>query len=148
MRQFLANIEIWLTLAGLGVIFLVPTLLLDDTGLYWRVTAITAIAVGVVHGMIFWVVRRQQRVIRRAAVAQIRCMLMDRVNNQLMVVLSRGQRGDREEDLERLKASVDDISSLIGSLDEESLTRWQLRYAQAQGAGRRTPEASGGAGPE
>lgn len=61
-KYFIEHIELWLSAVGIGIIWVVP-LVVPPGGYveeYWRVVAITAIAVGVVHGVIFWAVRRRQ----------------------------------------------------------------------------------------
>ena len=130
MKAFLENIEIWLCMAGVAVIFLIPALLIGDPDLYWKATALTAVAVGMIHGMVFWLVRRRQRSVRRAFITHVRGMLMDRVNNQLMIILAGVGDEAGQKEVEDLKASVEDISDLIRSLNEESLTLWEKRYAK------------------
>ena len=61
-KLFIEHIEIWLSLVGIAVICVAP-LIIPPGGYvegYWRVVAITAVSVGVVHGLIFWVVRRRR----------------------------------------------------------------------------------------
>jgi len=55
-------------------------------GTFWRVAAITAIGVGLLHGPIFWVIRRRQRVVRQQSIEEIREMLGDVVKNKLSVI--------------------------------------------------------------
>lgn len=131
-RHFLDNIELWLSAAGVGVILAAPALISPVTsGDYWRVVAVTAVSVGVLHGVIFWMVRRRQRQLRSAAIAEIRGMLRDVINNKLTVILgsSRGSAGGPDRaDLEALAESVRQISELVNTLSLESLQRWQHRY--------------------
>ena len=70
MRHFVDNIELYLSAAGLVVV--------------WAVAAV--LGVSVLHGAIFWVVRRRQRRIRAQSVHEIREMLTDQVKNQLAVM--------------------------------------------------------------
>ena len=42
--------------------------------------------VGVVHGFVIWIIRRQQRLIRRNTLAEAQQMLKDVINNQLVVM--------------------------------------------------------------
>lgn len=49
-------------------------------------TAVTALGISVLHGLIFWVVRRRQRRVRQEAIVEIREMLADVVKNQLAAI--------------------------------------------------------------
>ncbi len=128
MRVFVDHIELWLSAAGLAVILAVPALFSGDVG-PWKLAAVTAIAVGVIHGLIFWLVRRRQRRVRAETIGEVSEMLRDVVNNQLTVILAhRGVR--RAEDVERVRTSVHAVSQAVNSLSEESLRSWRSRYAR------------------
>ncbi len=140
-KGFVRNIELWLSAAGLGVIVAVPPLLGVQGDAAWRAGALTAVAVGVLHGVVFWLVRRRERLHREAALRDARRMLQHVVNNQLMVVLGRislapGMREDRESLAEATRA-IQRISSVINSLSDESVRDWKANdvggqhYAQA-----------------
>ena len=61
-KYFIEHIELWLSALGIAIIWVVP-LIVPPGGYvqgYWKVVAITAIAVGIVHGGIFWVVRKRR----------------------------------------------------------------------------------------
>ncbi len=62
MKAFVNNLELIPTAAGLVVIF-GATLLTPFTANPWAVAATTAIAVGILHGVVFWLVHRQQRTV-------------------------------------------------------------------------------------
>lgn len=131
MTGFLDNIELWLSGVGLLVILAVPSILLRETAPYWEVMALTATGVGIVHGTIFWLVRRRQRAIRRQAIVDIRGMLRDVVNNQLTVILAHlpdATVSSHEAPVENVRGAVERISTLLGSLSEESLRTWEARY--------------------
>ena len=132
MQSFLANIELWLSAVGIVVILLVPRLLLGRLPNYWATMAVTAAAVGVLHGLIFWFVRRQQRRVRHDAIRSLQSMLKDRINNQLTVILGNvqgdTQRGPDREGLVAIRKAVEEVSALLGTLSEESLRRWQSLY--------------------
>ena len=81
MRSFLANIELWLSGVALLIILIVPAMFYSGQHDVWKITAITAIGVGTLHGIIFWLVRRRQRLVRNEAIGEIRAMLTDTVNN-------------------------------------------------------------------
>ena len=85
-RGFVDHIELWLSGVALVFIFGIPAVA-GPSGLdFWRLTAIIAIAVGTIHGVLFWVVRRRQRQIRRESVRAIQAMLADVVKNRLTAI--------------------------------------------------------------
>ncbi len=132
MRVFLDNIELWLSAAGLVVILAVPRLLGYEGDAAWQAYALTAVGVGALHGLIFWVVRRRQRLIRRQVIGELRAMLRDRVNNNLTVItMSLPDSADAEtaERVRDLHAAVGRMSELVGTLSDESLSSWQQQYA-------------------
>jgi len=59
LHQLLNHIELILSGVGLIVILIVPWLTSQAISDTWRVAAITAILVGLLHGRIFWVIRRR-----------------------------------------------------------------------------------------
>ncbi|MBL0937863.1 MAG: hypothetical protein IBJ03_03150 [Gemmatimonadaceae bacterium] len=133
MKSFFDNIELWLSGAGVAVILLVPRLGLSEQHSYWSVMAVTALIVGVLHGVIFWLVRRRQRRVRDEALREIKSMLMDRVNNKLNVISMHVEMQDvaaSRETMDGVQSAVRDVTNLLDSLSEESLTSWKQRYAQ------------------
>jgi len=131
MTHFLRNIELWLSGVGLIIIFTIPSLLLGKSDGTWHVMAITAVLVGVLHGVIFWLVRRRQRAIRLQVLTDISGMLHDVVNNQLTVIaasLSTASAVSPQTSLDNVRGAVERIAALIDSLSEESLQRWQAHY--------------------
>lgn len=135
MTFFLRNLELILTSAGVILTFLVPSIAYLYGSDWWQIAAFTALAVGVIHGLIFWIVRQRQRRIREAIIADLRLMLKDQLNNRLMALLSeislQADLADEEELFEPLVSHVDQINVLLDRLSEESLRSWQSRYAQA-----------------
>lgn len=131
--HLLDNVELWLSGAGLLVILLVPSLAAGGaphSTTYWAVMAVTALIVGVLHGMIFWLIRRRQRRLRAEAIAELRVMLRDRINNELTTLLSHlddANAGDLHL-VERIRGSTQSIADLLSALSEESLTDWRTRY--------------------
>lgn len=133
MKSLLRHLELVLTAAGLLVIFGVTALVHPSGTSPWAVAAVTAIAVGVVHGILFWVVRERQREVRRVALAETERMLRDVVGNQLAVIrlgaeLQREPGVDVQKALGRLEEAVAGINATIGDISEESLSRWRNRY--------------------
>jgi len=80
-----------------------------------QLAAVTALGVSVVHSVLVWAVRRQQRRVRAEAVHEIREMLTDEVKNQLADV----------------SRSVDAVGERMDGLTEEKLTAWKWTYANA-----------------
>jgi hypothetical protein len=137
MKVILKNIELILSAAGLLVIFLVPTVIAPQPADYWKVVALTAIFVGALHGIIFWMIRQRQRAVREEAIKEIRLMLQDRINNALatiMVQTSMSGVTKQEEQLEAIRQSVATISQQLADLTDESLEKWKDRYGTAHTA--------------
>lgn len=134
-RFFFNHLELLFSFAGLAVIWLVPVLFRGSTYEVWAVAAVTATMVGVLHGGIFWVVRARQRRLRSRAIWEIREMLEDRVRNQLAVVQMYLPTGPEaaafQFELEGIRESVDTISTLVTTLDEQALEAWKGQYAEA-----------------
>lgn len=133
---FLDHIELWLSAAGLVVIAAVPALVPTD-GTPWRAVAVTAVAVGLLHGVIFWVVRRRQRRVRQEAIAEVRSMVQDLVNNQLQVLVSLAAAPETHTTARshatRLQEVGERISRQLAGISEESLVRWQTMFPAAAG---------------
>jgi len=132
---FVQHIELWLSGAGLLVIFGVAALA-GPTGLaFWRLIAIIAVGVGVLHGFIFWAVRRRQRKIRQQSIREIQQMLSDVLKNKLAAInmyLPEDESQDLvEQELEGIRASIEDIAQEVETLSEESLEGWKDHYSDA-----------------
>ncbi len=130
--HFLRHIELYLTGAGIVVILLVPQFFALEQRA-WAV-AVSAVLVGVVHGLLFWLVRRRQRLIREAVVEDLRRMLQDRINNKLQVLLLHASATGAEsaaEDGRRLREiseSIREVSVFLDRLSLQSLGNWRQRY--------------------
>ena len=134
MRTFLPDIELYLTAAGVLVTLLLPSIGGWQGGAWWQATAITACAVGLVHGLLFWVIRRRQREVRAAIIAELRAMLKDRVNNQLMALVGEVslQASSFDDPLVgAVHGHAQRITTLLNGLSEESLRSWQHAYTAA-----------------
>jgi len=137
MKQILRHLEIYLSLAGLAVIFGVTFLLRPFGYDSWTVAAITASSVGVLHGMIFWLVRRRQHAVRLETIREIQHMLKDMINNQLTVIqtMSHMHHADPVETAKLsnlVNRSVGKISMALQDLSNESLQQWKKRYGLLQ----------------
>ena len=129
MKFILDNIELILSGAGLIVIWLVPSFVIYGRYDIWRVTALTAITVGLLHGVIFWLIRRRQRQVREEAIKEMRLMLRDIINNQLTIIMASASQSETKN-VERVTRSIQRISELLETLSEESLRAWKSRYAR------------------
>ena len=135
MTILLRYLELILTLVGIVVIFAVTGLITPRGVGPWQVAAITAILVGIVHGLTFWLVRRRQRVVRMQTVTDVQSMLKDVINNQLTVI--QGMNYLRTEDpaqtqraTAQIARCVTSISDALQHLSEESLQAWHNKYVR------------------
>jgi hypothetical protein len=85
-RWFLDNIELILTAVGIGVILLSGWVASRSALSVAMATAVSATVVGVIHGILFWLLRRRQRRVRQEAIGQIREMLEDLGKNRLQTI--------------------------------------------------------------
>lgn len=134
-KHFIDNIELYLSAAGVLVVLLSTALVQPGTTDVWFVAAVTALAVSVLHGVIFWVVRRRQRLIRESSIHDIREMLRDRVKNQLAVAkmwLPEEGRAEYEVHFDGIAEAIEAIDRQVDGLSEEALRAWKLDYANAQ----------------
>ena len=137
MKFFLRQLELIFTVAGLAVIFGVAAVFTPSGMSHWRVAAITAALVGVIHGVLFWLVRRRQREARRAAIADLQWMLQDIINNQLAVIetmatLREARPAEAQRACGYISRSVRTISEALNHLSEESLQKWQDKYSHRE----------------
>lgn len=126
MRGFLKHIELWLSAAGVAVILLVGALAGGSREGQWKATAITAIVVGVLHGVIFWSVRRRQRLVRERTLAEAHAMLRDSIQKQVAALLTMDARAT-EAQRKRLDGVFDSLvllDHLLDSLSSERLHAW------------------------
>lgn len=131
-RGFINHIELWLSAVALVLIFGIPALAGPEGLAFWRLTAVIAIAVGSVHGVIFWVVRRRQRQIRRRSIQEIQTMLADVVKNRLAAIeMTLPQNEDPEmvrQEVEAVREGIREIATHVDNLSVESLKDWEARY--------------------
>jgi len=139
MQKIIENLELVLTAAGLLVIFLVHFIWeSSQTEKSWLLAAVTATAVGIIHGILFWLVRRRQRQVRRLALDEAQRMLKDIVNNQLCVIqfsadLQKKDPVALKDAHERISDSVARINATLEGISEESLDIWKRKYSKATG---------------
>ncbi len=131
MRCFFDHMELHLTGVGLLVTIAAASLAGHLTANVWMVVASTALVVGVVHGLVFWLVRRRQRQVRHAIIQSVQYMLKDVVKNQLAVVrlgVELNAMKPGSVDPQRIDESITQIASAVDSLSAESLRTWQNHY--------------------
>ena len=136
-RLFIDNIELWLSGAGLLVVGLVAAVAPEGMDL-WLVATLTALAVSVIHGMIFWIVRRRQRMIRTEALAEIKEVLADVVRNDLAAIalyLPSENEATLREHLDGVNATLADVAAKVDGLSEERLASWKGRYESSVASG-------------
>lgn len=132
---FIDHIELWLSGAGLVVIFGVPLLAGPSEHEFWQLIALLAVGVGVLHGFIFWAVRRRQRQIRRQSIHEIQQMLSDVLKNKLAAINMYLPEDENQEMVEQelggIRSSIEAIAEEVESLSEESLEGWKDHYGEA-----------------
>ncbi|MGY2709467.1 hypothetical protein [Thermostichus sp. MS-CIW-28] len=138
-RWFLNNIELILTAVGIGVILLSGFVASRSAFSLETATAVSATLVGVVHGILFWLLRRRQRWVRQEAIRQIREMLEDLGKNRLQTIkmslyMVQARQPEQEErtrqSFDRVYQVLAEMSTLIDHISEESLADWRHRYRQ------------------
>ncbi len=146
MTFLLRHLELHLTAVGLLVILSAGFLFQEQALGPWRTTAVVAIAVGAIHGCLFWCVRHRQRQVREQTIESAKDMLRDVVNNQLLIIQMADEMNRRRPGSVAAKTvdhSVAAISDALESLSRESLRVWTARYEagtpQTQGPGSANP---------
>jgi len=123
MKPFLRYLELILTLVGVVVIVLIFAIFRNTTP--WKAAAICAVVVGVVHGLIFYLVRSRQRKTRSQEVFSIRGMLDDMVNNRLNVVLYPTEENDDWRT--RTQHAIWEIQTRLNFIEAENLKPQELQ---------------------
>lgn len=138
-RYFVEYIELWLSALGVLLIWAIPQLITPEEGDRWRTTAITAILVGVIHGVIFWIVRRRRQRIKAHAqemIEQENARLEERVGERTNQVRRLASELGMAEQRERHRLAVvlhDHVQQLLFSIQMrvQSLVRGTSREAVA-----------------
>jgi uncharacterized membrane protein YraQ (UPF0718 family) len=86
VNVLLKHLEIILSVAGVIVVFTVSWLFFHAPYARWQAAAITAVAVGLLHGFIFYTVRLRQRQMRQSTIREMQIVVDDIVRNQMTVV--------------------------------------------------------------
>ena len=119
MRNWLEYLELILTAAGVLVVLIFFSIFRDIAA--WKAAAISALAVGVLHGVIFFAVRSAQRRARTIAIRNIRARLDDLVRNKLQVVLFATEIQDQDW-RPAAQSAVQEIVNNLNQIESESLT--------------------------
>jgi xanthosine utilization system XapX-like protein len=119
MKYLLRYLELVLTAVGVIVVALIFSLY--RTASPWKPAAVCAVVVGVLHGIIFYMVRAAQRRVRNKNVFSIRTMLEDMMQNQLSVALYPAQECDDWHT--RAQKAVWEIQARLNFIEAESLKR-------------------------
>ena len=119
MQKVLEYLELILTAAGVVVVIAFFALFRNIAP--WKAAALSALAVGVLHGVIFFAVRSAQRRARQKAVTKIRETLDDLVRNKLQVVLFATEIKDQDWRPAAQRA-VEEIQHSLRRIEAESLT--------------------------
>lgn len=117
MRNLLEYLELILTAAGVLVVIAVFAVFRNVAP--WKAAALSALAVGVLHGIIFFAVRSSQRRARRVAVVKIRRTFDDLVRNKLQVVLFATEIQD-EDWRPAAQRAVLEIENSLNRIESES----------------------------
>lgn len=119
MQKFLEHLELILTGAGVAVVLAFFTFFRNIAP--WKAAALSALAVGVLHGIIFFAVRSVQRQARKKAITAIRHTLDDLVRNKLQVVLFATEIKD-EDWRPAAQRAVQEIEISLNRIEAEALT--------------------------
>ena len=119
MQKLLEYLELVLTGAGVLVVILAFAIFRDVEP--WKAAAIAGLAVGVIHGIIFFIVRSAQRRARNQAVHAIRNTFDDLVRNKLQVVLFATEI-QNEDWRPAAQRAVQEIQNSLNRIEAESLT--------------------------
>jgi predicted membrane channel-forming protein YqfA (hemolysin III family) len=118
MNNALKYLELILTAVGVVVVIAVFALFRNMEP--WKAAAVCAVAVSVVHGVIFYGVRARQRRMRAEAVVSIRSVLDDLVQNKLSVRLFPPKEG-QEDWISSAQRAVWEIQARLNYIDREYL---------------------------
>lgn len=126
-RHFLAYIELYLSAVGLILILTLPQVFFRTSLETWQAAAIIATIIGVLHGFIFWAIRRRQETLQRETIGEIREGLQEALRNQLSIMLVYAYLGahsdNRDHALRQINDASDNIVALLDNLTPDMLQR-------------------------
>jgi membrane protein implicated in regulation of membrane protease activity len=123
-----------LTLLFAAIIIGVPLLLQPHPHETWKSTLISSVLVILLYLLFASQIKRWERDVRRQAIAEMRQMLRDVVNNKLSVIminasLAQPLSDDDAKKLQSVMETVQKISEDLENLSEDTLTNWRTKYA-------------------
>jgi MFS superfamily sulfate permease-like transporter len=118
MHKLIEYLELVLT--GAGVLVVIGAFAIFRDVEPWKAAAIAGLAVGVIHGIIFFMVRSAQRRTRNQAVHAIRHTFDDLVRNKLQVVLFATEI-QNEDWRPAAQRAVQEIQNSLNRIEAESL---------------------------
>lgn len=132
-KHFLHNLELYLGGVSLLVILFLPYILASGDGRLLQASSVTAAIVAVLYGVILWCVRRRQKALRNEAIAEIQAMLQDLVRNKIALLMvdtftATHDPQQRDESLERINQTIQNVLDILDSISEGSLQKWQSKY--------------------
>jgi uncharacterized membrane protein SirB2 len=119
MQRLLRYLELILTAVGVLVVAIVFSLFRNIGP--WKAAAVAAVAVGILHGIIFFSVRTAQRRARNEALASVRLNLDDLIRNKLQVVLCATEIDDGDWRTV-VHGAVTEIEDILHHIEQEPLT--------------------------
>jgi hypothetical protein len=125
-RRFLP-FDLVVAAAGLVIALILP--LLIEIGTNTQETALVALSVVVFQGITFWTMRRNQA----RTIQVVRRMLLDRVRNQLQVIMASLPSSADKEQMAMVLEAVQNISDTLAVLSPESVREWVNRYPDLSG---------------
>jgi c-di-AMP phosphodiesterase-like protein len=120
MHKFLEKLELNLTAAGLIVTAVVFALFQGDSP--WKAAAICAVAVGVIHGVIFFLVRSKQRQIRQQHLESISKRVHRLVTDRLEVLLLSPDVNDKHW-CDAARYTLRDMDREFSAIEAETLRK-------------------------
>ena len=128
------RVEFYVVALTAAFVAMAGTMSLRDVPVAVAILA-TAIAIGLIQGLIAWANSRRERALRSQVIVDVREMLRDQVLNQLSAMKMWVSEKPDPETIRLLFAdvdeSIDEVAALIDRLTEEQLDTWRLTYANA-----------------
>jgi uncharacterized membrane protein SirB2 len=118
MRLFLKYLELILTVAGVVVVVIFFSVFRGIAP--WKAAALSAVAVGVLHGAIFFAVRSAQRHTRNKELRLIRQTLNDLMRNKLQAVMFAAEIKNQDWRPEAQQAVLE-IQNRLNAIEGEAL---------------------------
>lgn len=142
-RHLIRRVEIYVVAMTAAFVAMAGAMSLQDVPVAVAISS-TAIALGLIHGLIAWANIQRERTLRSQVIVEVREMLRDQVLNQLAAMKMWVSEKPDPETMRLLFAdvdeSIDEVAALIDRLTEEQLDTWRLTYANASVHMERAPD--------